>query len=141
MARTADIVDYVSPYDALTLSAEVRTEVDKIRMEGQAWSPIRPLQEGDSSSGALSCDGAPGSHHLDCTDKVVAIQYNVQGESQHYCEKHALEQNEWDIVHYRSKPKPVPKLTKEQEEFIAKLLVKKKMKTKSPEPEPLDPMA
>jgi hypothetical protein len=128
MARTTDIALYQSPLELGTVPAEVRAECEKSRMEGSPWTRIRPLQKGVDASDTLSCDGSQGSHHLDCTEPVVAVQYtSMQGESQHYCEKHALDQNEWDIAHYYSKAKPVPAMTKEQEDFVVKLLTKKKV--------------
>jgi len=128
MARVAETLEYITPFDAGALSAEVRAEVEKIRMDNHPWTLIRPLQKGADASDALTCDGATGDRTDLCSSKVEAVQYNVQGESQHYCEKHAVMQAEWDTIHYRSKARPVPDLTKEQIASIAKLLEKKKSK-------------
>ena len=128
MSRPEEQELYITPFDRGVLSAEVRAEVENIRVLKKAWSRIRPLQEGSDNPGSRPCDGSQGNHHLDCTKKVEAVQYNIQGEIQVYCEEHALLQNEWDIIHHWSKPKPETPLTKEEEERIAKLLVKKKSK-------------
>jgi len=127
MACTSEVALYQSPLELNTVPAEVRAECEKAAMEGSPWSRIRPLQKGVDASEHLTCDGATGDRAEECSGKVEAIQYSsAQGESQHYCEKHAITQAEWDVVHYYSKPKPVPAMTKEQEAFVAKLLEKKK---------------
>ena len=124
-----------------TLSGSVRKECEQLWLSGMPWTKLRPVEGTDNLSGAC-CEGCVGCFHLPCNNPVVAIQYNVQGLAQFYCEKHGLEQDEWDKRVYRTGPPPIPKLTKEQEDFIAKLLIKKKkMKEKTPEIEETDLMA
>jgi hypothetical protein len=78
-----------------------------------------------------------------CNDKIEGVQYNVQGHAAFFCEKHALLQNDWDKIHYRSKAKEQPELTAEQLKTIAKLLEpkKKKKEQKQEELEDRDLMA
>jgi hypothetical protein len=129
MGRIVEAAAYQSPLLSTSLSAEVRAECEKSFMDGSPWTKIRPLQKGVDASDHLTCDGAAGDRKEDCSAKVEAVQYSsAQGEVQHYCEKHALMQNEWDIVHYYSEPAPVPDLTKDQIARIEKLLEKKKSK-------------
>ena len=129
MARSSEVALYQSPLELNTLSAEVRAECEKSGMDGSPWTRIRPLQKGVDASEHLTCDGGTGDRTEDCSGTVSAVQYSsAQGESQHYCDKHAVMQAEWDVVHYYSKPKPVPAMTKEQEAFVQKLLEKKKSK-------------
>jgi hypothetical protein len=129
MARITEAALYQSPLELNTVSAEVRAECEKAGVEGSPWSRIRPLQNGVDASDHLTCDGATGDRSEECFGTVEAVQYSsAQGEAQHYCEKHALLQNEWDIVHYYSEPAPVPDLTKDQIARIEKLLEKKKSK-------------
>jgi hypothetical protein len=80
----------------------------------------------DNSEGQ-SCGGSQGQFHIECNAKVEAVQYNVQGHPQWYCEKHALLQADWDVI-FSGPPKPVPPLTEAQKKFIEKLLEKKKTK-------------
>ena len=142
MARTAEVALYQSPLELGTLPAEVRAECAQAAMENSPFTRIRPLQEGMDDLKGLSCDGATGDRTDECAEKVEAIQYSsIQGESQHYCERHALLQNEWDIIHYRSQPNPVPAMTREQEEFVQKLLTKRKAMREKEEPEEPDLMA
>lgn len=123
------------------LHAEVRAEVDKLWMDGKPWTLIRELRKGVDDPSGHSCYTAQGEV-APCNSKLEAVQYNTMGHAVFFCEKHALLQNEWDKIHYRSEAKATPPLTKEQEAFIAKLLIKKKkLKPKDEIPEETDLMA
>lgn len=137
MAKAPPQAAYTSPLDAGTLAPEIQRECAEAREQGQPWTRIRPLEVYDGPP-THACDGSQGNHHLDCDGKVEAVQYTMShGEPNYYCEKHALEQNDWDIVHYRSEAKPVPDMSPEWHAEVAKILNKGK-KRKHEEPEEIE---
>lgn len=132
------IPDPVYPTD---LHPTVLGEVREAWTDGRPYSPIRELRKGVDASEGAQCGGSQGNGHLECKLPVEGVQYSSAfGSPMWYCEKHALDQFEWDKI-LAGPPKPTPPLTKEQEAMITKLLEKKKPKKKKDEPEPLDPMS
>lgn len=122
------------------LHAEVRTECAQLWMDGKPWTVIREIRKGVDNPSGHSCYTAQGVTGT-CDKKLEGVQYNVMGHPIFFCEEHALIQNDWDKIHYRSEPKPTPELTEEQKRTIAKLLEPKKKKKQKEELPELDPMA
>lgn len=106
------------------LHSDVVGECQKEWANGRPWTNIRVLRKGVDNLSSASC-----SYWGGCSKKVEAVQYNSTfGEPQFYCEDHAVVQQERDVFHYDSKPRPVPDLTPAERTFIQKLLTKKKKK-------------
>jgi hypothetical protein len=98
------------------------------------------LQKGVDDPQGYSCNGCQGQHHLTCTGTLEAVQYTTAfGDPVFYCEDHALKQNDWDIVHYRSTWK-AKKLPAGWQEEVDKMVAGwEKKRRKKEEAEEIDP--
>jgi hypothetical protein len=120
------------------VAAECRTAWGK----GRPWTPIRPLRKGADDPQGASCGGSQGNHHLPCGKDIEGVQYTIQGYPVFYCEQHALDQNQWDKIHYDSKPVWRDKMSEEDVAYVQKLLAKiGRKKKKKEEPQEIDPAA
>ena len=119
---------------------DLAREIETAAKEHTPWTLIRPLQKGVDDPQGATCSGAQGNHHLTCNGTLEAVQYSSAfGDALFYCEKHALEQNDWDIVHYRSKFKEKKMLPGWQEEIDKMMAGFEKKRKKKEEPEEIDP--
>ena len=124
------------------LAPAVRSEVEELWGKERPWTELRPIKKGTDNLSGACCEGSVGNFHLACDKPVVAVQYNVQGIPQFYCEQHGIAQDEWDDAVYRQGPPKIIPMTRAQEEFVVKLLTKKKkMKEKEEDYTETDLMA
>jgi hypothetical protein len=120
------------------LSKEVLEECKAAFEAGRPWTKIRVIETGDPQGG--SCVGSLGKFEVDCDQKVEAIQYtSVPGGIFRYCEKHALEQSNWDKILYDSKPIPRPPMTTAEEAWLKRFMEKGKKKKPKEELEEIEP--
>jgi hypothetical protein len=107
-----------------TLHPDVIGECRKEWANGRPWTHIQVLRNGVDNSDGASCAYTAG-----CSKPVEAVQYtSVWGDAVFYCADHAVMQQSMDVFHYDRRPKPIPELTTEQKNFIAKILAKAKKK-------------
>ena len=130
----------VWPQLKATLHPDVKSECSVAYLGVRPWTTIRPLRVGVDDWDGQLCEGSQGNHQLECKGTVEAVQYtSAFGDPAFYCEKHAIEQNDWDIIHYHSTwvAKKLPKGW--QEEVDAMMIKLNKKNKKKSEPEEIDP--
>jgi len=142
MAKLEEQVRYDSPRKLGTLPPEVLKEIELAEEQGAPVTLMRPIDPKlEPKTGA--CAGSAGNYQNDCPECVCAVQYiTLTGEPQFYCEPHALKTNDWDIIHYRSRPKRVPELTPAEVALIAEIRSgkgRRRKKSSVPPPEEYDP--
>lgn len=109
------------------VESETARECLEAWRSGKPWTKLRVLRGPSECPRGASCEGSLGHFGASCPKKVEAVQYASScGSALFYCEDHALEQADWDVVLYDSKPKEREPMSAEDEAWLLKFRTKDK---------------